>query len=267
MDFTAGDRVRCVNAEDSDPQKYAAEAARSARLAVETIFGELWARDPDQLQPFLEGMFERAMIEAVKAERIRARSARARKPRFKPGDRVKVIRGFGTLRKDDVYTVFSVTDAGLLRLEGYHLHGPFVPSRFAAVEPERMVSSPSRPRVVGVRINPGDTVVCLDSGCTLVKGRHYVVERVRRRRHNPRQQDDKIWVVGEGDNYGHWAYHFGLVKQAELDLEIVEPAGLDQYGPSTSPELPPHPVFQAVQRRFPTHCADIARLLDELKEG
>jgi len=250
--FQPGDRIRCV-----DP--YATELVRGRIYTVVTY--QIAVDTAGLADPGLVYIRRNGRAEGYRAERFLL--VEKAKPRFKPGDRVKVIRGMGNLLKDEVYTVFSVSESGMLRLLGRHLE-TFLPFRFSAAEPERKISSPSRPRVVGQRINPGDTVVFLEDSGTLKRGQQYVVDRVKRRRHNPWQQDDKIWVVGEGDNKcGHWAYRFGLVKQAELDLAFDEPASLDEYGPA-APE-PPHPVHRTIQQRFPRHPSDIARSLNELR--
>jgi hypothetical protein len=82
-------------------------------------------------------------------------------------------------------------------------------------------------------------------------------------------QDDESWNVVLGAMEQNIA-----VALIETRLEGVKPpvhahklatpglGTLDEYAPE--PPAPAHPVFEAIQRRFPTHQSDIVIALDEL---
>jgi len=202
-------------------------AASAARLACKTIFGELWARDPGELQPFLAGMFEKVMHDAAMAERINARLARARKPAFRPGDFVECVRSFASVRAGTIYVVEEVHANGFVRLEWQK--GVYLPCRFRFVKRAAKQAE-------------------LDFGEFIEEHRAWRREVMARTREKSllRSSERQARVAGAR-----------ALSRAETWNAQHPPrhGSLDEYGPL--PEKP-NPIFNAIDKTFPTHRGDIA---------
>jgi hypothetical protein len=204
-------------------------------------------------------------------------------PTFKPGDRVRALKDDYRIKAGQVFTVYTAVRSTLELSNGYTYWAANFERvnttasakqaqeemRFETVEPKAAVRR---------QFQVGDIVRCKDpvgyERHGLAKGKLYMVAEAHPGvRGAPTMLAFRELLDGKGLIFAH---RFRLVQKALPEetkhVRDFKPApfkphvgSLDEYGPAAPEPEKPNPLFNAINKRFPTHPSDILVHLDELR--
>jgi hypothetical protein len=280
--FQVGDRVRCINAEDTNLKLGAVYRVTRMETEADLIALGLRPETPKLLHVRRRGVDEGYFLHHFElVEKV--------KPPFQVGDFVEVVRDGAGLREGGIYVIARVLANGLVTLE-WRPGKVFAPSRFrflkrAAKQADLVFDEPATKCVARQveadkpvppkrrQFQVGDRVRCLKPQGYQQFGIYVGIELtvIGRDKSDPAVLHFQNPQKPQQMLHMH-ASRFELVERpppvdrpARLSAAKPYVGSLDEYGAARVVPVKPNPMWDAINRRFPTHRSDIVRALDELR--